>query len=226
MRDALRRPILFHHFPGLEDKLGWIPLGDFPTPVRKLDRLGIDNLWIKNDGLSSSVYGGNKVRKLEFILAAVKNRKAGHVITFGGIGTNHGLATAIFCKRLGLGCTLLLFKQPITRHVKKNMLLFQKYGAEVIFHQSLFGAILSYQTIQRIKHPDAYFLFAGGSNPLGTIGFVNAAFELKAQIEAGDLPEPAVIPVPRLNGRCCWMRCARAMLTSLIGCWLRETRHW
>ena len=196
MRDTPRHPLLFHHFPGLEDKLDWIELGDFPTPVRKLEHLGIDNLWIKNDGLSSSVYGGNKVRKLEFILAAVKNRNAGHVITFGGLGTNHGLATAIFCKRLGLDCTLLLFKQPVTRHVKTNMLLFQQYGAKVIFHQSLFGAVLSYHTIQRIKHPGAYFLFSGGSNPIGTIGFVNAAFELKAQIEAGALPEPAVIFCP------------------------------
>ena len=159
MSDAFSHPILFRRFPDLEKRLDWISLGNFPTPVRKLDRLGFDNLWIKNDGLSSSVYGGNKVRKLEFILAAAKRRNAGRVVTFGGIGTNHGLATAIFCKRLGLRCTLLLFEQPVTRHVKKNMLLFQKYGAEPVFYKSLFSAALAYHTIWRIKHPNACLVF-------------------------------------------------------------------
>jgi D-cysteine desulfhydrase len=196
MSDAFSHPILFRHFPDLEKRLDWILLGDFPTPVRKLERLGFDNLWIKNDGLSSAVYGGNKIRKLEFILAAAKSRNVGRVITFGGIGTNHGLATTIFCKRLGLSCTLLLFEQPVTRHVKNNMLLFKKYGADLVFYKSLFSAALAYHTIWRIRHPKACFLFAGGSNPLGTIGFVNAAFELKSQITAGDLPEPAVIFCP------------------------------
>jgi len=196
MNDTRRRPILFEYFPELEKNLDWLPLGNFPTPVRKLDHLGIDNLWIKQDGLSASLYGGNKVRKLEFVLAEAKNRNARHVVTFGGIGTNHGLATAIYCQQLGLDCTLLLFNQPVTRHVKKNMLLFEKYGANLVFHRSLFSTALSYHTIQKVKHPGAYFLFAGGSNPVGTIGYVDAAFELKAQIEAGELPEPSVIFCP------------------------------
>ncbi len=52
--------------------------------------------------MSSLVYGGNKIRKLEFILGQARKRNAAHVITFGGIGTNHGLATAVFCEKLGI----------------------------------------------------------------------------------------------------------------------------
>ena len=196
MIEGKEYPKLFDQYPGLKENLAWIPLGDFPTPVKQLDGLGYDNLWVKHDGVSSSIYGGNKIRKLEFILAEVKKRGAGHVVTFGGIGTNHGLATAIFCSRLKIGCTLLLFRQPVTGHVKQNMLLFHRYGADLVYHKTLFHCALSWYTSQRIKHPGAYFLFAGGSNPTGTVGFVNAAFELKAQIEQGLLPEPAVIFCP------------------------------
>ena len=72
------------------------------------------------------MYGGNKVRKLEFILAEARKRNTRHIVTFGGIGTNHGLATAIFCDRLGIDCTLLLFRQPVTGHVKAEFASFRK----------------------------------------------------------------------------------------------------
>jgi hypothetical protein len=57
-------PIIFRHFPELEQKLAWMPLGTFPTPVTRLIHLGCDNLWIKRDDLSSAVYVGNKVSTL------------------------------------------------------------------------------------------------------------------------------------------------------------------
>lgn len=102
-------PILFREYPELEKKLAWIALGSFPTPVQQLQHLGYENLWIKRDDLSSPIYGGNKIRKLEFIPGHVnKKRKTAKVITFGGIGTNHGLATAIFCDKLNIPCKLLL----------------------------------------------------------------------------------------------------------------------
>src|SRR5210317_2108674 len=88
-------PFLFRNYPELKQKIAWLPLGTLPTPVHQLHRLGYENLWIKRDDLSSPVYGGNKVRKLEFILAAAAQKKVRHLITVGGIGTNHGLATAI-----------------------------------------------------------------------------------------------------------------------------------
>lgn len=195
-----RRPDLFRQYPELEKRIPRVALGSFPTPVQQLDRMGYRNLWIKHEGYSSPVYGGNKIRKLEFILGEAKRRKSTHIITFGGIGTNHGLATAIFCDRLGINCTLLLFNQPVTAGVKKKLLLFNKFNATTIYKTTLFKAVVSYYLLQRIKNPGAYFVYAGGSNPEGTVGYINAAFELKEQIHRGEMPEPEVIVCPLGSG--------------------------
>ncbi len=117
--EKLNGPILFREYPDLEKKIPSISLGAFPTPIQQLQRLGDGNLWIKRDDLSSPIYGGNKIRKLEFILGNTKRRNARQVITFGGIGTNHGLATTIFCNQLNIPCKLLLFWQPVTGHVQQ-----------------------------------------------------------------------------------------------------------
>jgi D-cysteine desulfhydrase len=191
---------LFKAYPELAKKIPRISLGTFPTPIQPLVNLGYDNLWIKRDDLSSTVYGGNKIRKLEYILAAVKQSKARQVITFGGIGTNHGLATAIFCNQLGISCKLLLFWQPVTANVQQNLRLFKVYEARLNYRKSLWNTVLSYYLLERIKHPRAYFLFAGGSNVVGTIGYVNAVFELKEQIGRTQAPEPAVILCPVGSG--------------------------
>ncbi|MGD9303459.1 MAG: pyridoxal-phosphate dependent enzyme [Desulfobacterales bacterium] len=193
-------PILFRYYPELIKKIPWTPLGNFPTQIQPLTGLGYENLWIKRDDLSCRIYGGNKIRKLEFILAEARRRKTGRLITFGGIGTNHGLATAIFCNRLNIACTLLLFWQPVTREVKQNLLLFKKYRANLRYSKTIWGTVIAYYLLERLKHPGAYFLYAGGSNPVGTIGFINAAFELKEHIESGEIPQPAIIMCPLGSG--------------------------
>jgi D-cysteine desulfhydrase len=193
-------PVLFREYPELEANTPRAYLGTFPTPVQRLNQMGYANLWIKRDDMSSPVYGGNKIRKLEFILGEAKQRKSTHIITFGGIGTHHGLATALFCEKLGIICTLLLFWQPVTPGVKKNLLLINKFKAKTIYKKNLWNAVVSYYLLERIKHPGAYFVYAGGSNPEGTIGYVNAAFELKEQIESGEVPEPEVIICPLGSG--------------------------
>ena len=195
IRAEYRLP-LFKRYPELEGILPRIPLGNFPTPVQRLSHLGHDNLWIKRDDLSSGIYGGNKVRKLEFILADAIKKGCDKVITMGGIGTNHGLATAIFCHELGLRCKLLLFHQPVNAYVKRNMLLFLKYGAELVYIKGAFRTAATLLLTQRLLNPQAYIIGAGGSSPLGTLGIVNAMFELKEQIKAGLLPEPRYIFCP------------------------------
>ena len=189
-------PILFQNYPDLISNIDWLSLGIFPTPVEPLQNLGCKNLWIKRDDLSSSLYGGNKVRKLEFALAAAKRKNKRHLITLGGIGTNHGLATAAFCEQVGIDCSLVLFRQPVTRHVQRNLKLFTVYNAHLHYKKSLFKAVLSYYLLDRIRYPNAYFLHVGGSNTAGTIGSVSAAFELKAQVDRGEIPEPAVVICP------------------------------
>ena len=126
--------------------------------------------------------------------AIKKNYK--QVITFGAIGTNHGLATSIYTNKLGLDCSLLLFDQPVTKNVKQNLLLFKKYNAQPIYKKTVLKTVLAFYLTQKLQHPNAYYIFAGGSNEVGTIGYVNAIFELKEQIENGDIPMPDVIICP------------------------------
>jgi 1-aminocyclopropane-1-carboxylate deaminase/D-cysteine desulfhydrase-like pyridoxal-dependent ACC family enzyme len=186
-------PILFQRFPQLRDRVPWMPLGSFPTPIQPLEKLGIENLWIKRDDLSSPLYGGNKVRKLEFALADAKSRNRRGIVTMGGLGTHHGLATAIFAQKVGLSCTLLLFHQPVTFPVKQNLLLLRKHNARILYKGPRWRAVLSYMITHRFREPASYYLFAGGSNVAGTIGFVNAALELRWQIDQGLCPEPSRI---------------------------------
>ena len=195
---------LFEHYPELGDNLPHVPLGEFPTPVSKLERLGanvgVDGLYIKRDDLSSQVYGGNKVRKLEFLLgeALRDGRKA--VMTFGGAGSNHALATTVHARQVGLGCISMLTPQPNTRYVRYNLLMGYSQSAELHYYRD--KRSLSIGTFcQRLGHTlksgrPPQIIPVGGSSPLGTTGFVNAAFELKSQIAAGELPEPDTIYLP------------------------------
>ena len=191
---------MLRSYPHLEQSLVAMKLGTYPTPVHPLRHLDAVNLWIKRDDLSSPIYGGNKIRKLEFILAAARRRKVRHLVTLGGIGTNHGLAAAIFCRQLGIQCSLLLYHQPVTRNVKLNLLLLGRYNARLIYHKTLWRTMIGYYSLYRFRYPRAYFVYPGGSSTIGNIGYVNAAFELKDQIDRKVMPEPAVIFCPLSSG--------------------------
>jgi len=194
-------PPLFLQYPKLSASTPWINLASLPTPVELFTNqsggaLPIGNLWIKRDDKSNDLYGGNKVRKLEFILAEAQQQGKKKLVTFGAIGTNHGVATTIFCQKLGIKCKILLFDQPITKTVQDNLMLMQHFGADLEYKGSLFKTVLSFYYSRLFGESSTYYLFAGGSNLAGCIGFVNAAFELKQQIEQGQLPEPDFIYCP------------------------------
>lgn len=191
-------PLLFEEYPSLKESIPWISLVNSPTPVRRLSHLEeyleTDiSLWVKEDNLTSSKYGGNKVRKLEFIIADALQKEKNTIATIGGIGTNHGLATTIFGKEHDLKTVLYLIRQPITKHVLNNLKLDYYYGAELRYVKNYIGIGLNFYFLDRLRRKQTYWLPAGGSTPLGILGFVNAVFELKQQIERGTLPEPELI---------------------------------
>ena len=189
---------LFKYYPLLGDKLPYVSLGELPTPVEKLHRLGedigINHLYIKRDDLSGKVYGGNKTRKLEFLLSNALHAKVKEVLTFGCAGSNHCLATAIYAQQVGLKSISMLMPQPNAHYVRRNLLMSHHCGAELHLHRSrLFVALGT--IYQLLRHRLKYRRFPqliplGGSAPLGVIGFINAAFELKEQIMKGEMPEP------------------------------------
>jgi D-cysteine desulfhydrase len=184
---------LFEAYPALQKRLPWTPLGNWPTPVQKLDQLGKavghGNLWVKRDDLSSDFYGGNKVRKLEFMLAEAQKKGFKWVVTYGGIGTNHGLATTMHASRLGIKTALVLVKQPLTANVQENLLLDHHFGAEIHYVPNIAIGLIQTAAVY-LRRRQVYFIAPGGSSTLGSLGYVNAALELKKQVEAGLLPEP------------------------------------
>lgn len=192
---------LFKKFPVLKEKLPYVALGIFPTPVMQLTKLGeeigIDRLYLKQDGESGEIYGGNKIRKLEFILGDALEKRTKSVLTFGYAGSNHALATSIYAGKLGLKSTSILLKQPNARYVRRNLLMGHAHGAQLCHYKSeypAFAAVLLKILKNVLKHGRLpYIVPPGGSSPLGIMGYVNAAFELKEQVEKGILPEPELI---------------------------------
>jgi len=194
---------LFRRYPVLGEELPYVSLGDFPTPVERLERLGkaigVGNLYVKRDDVSGVLYGGNKVRKLEFLLGRALGEGRREVLTFGAAGSNHALATAVYAKRVGLGCISMLLPQPNAHYVRKNLLMAHRSGAELHHYSDRrsLAAGTAYHIGKRRKREGnvpAVIPF-GGTSPLGTVGFVNAAFELEEQVADGRLPEPDYIYV-------------------------------
>lgn len=185
------RPWLFEAFPELKGNLPWMPLVEAPTPVERLDgisrRMGAE-VWMKRDDKTSRLYGGNKPRKLEFLLADAKAGGRKRLVTGGGLGTNHGLATTIFGRNAGFDVALMLSEQPVTDHVRSNLLLLHTLGAEM----HLAGPSLAAVPKDQLGDED-YYIPLGGSNPVGELGFIDAAFELALQMERGETPPPAKI---------------------------------
>ncbi len=170
-------------------------LGNFPTLVEALT-LGRDDVYIKRDDLCAQPYGGNKVRKLEFLLAHARERGARRLITVGAAGSHHALATTIYGKQLGFDVTLVLFPQPFTEHVRDVLLLDAAYGAELCYTRRMELVPTSlFTTSLRYRGQHAYVIPAGGSNAIGTLGYVNAALELAAQIRNGAMPLPESVVV-------------------------------
>ncbi len=169
-----------------------LPLGHWPTPLepchRLRDAVGGPLVWLKRDDCSGLAIGGNKTRKLEYLLGAAIADGCSGVITFGALQSNHARQTAAACARAGLTCDLIL-----TRAVDRSDEHYLHSGNLLLDH--LLGA-----AVHVVEDPDAAFvLFAellesaaaegrqlygfgpGGSDAVGTLGYVRAALELAAQ---------------------------------------------
>ncbi|EFQ82557.1 pyridoxal-phosphate dependent protein [Aeromicrobium marinum DSM 15272] len=173
-----------------------VRLGSSPTPVRQAVGLGPE-VWIKDDGaFGDGAWGGNKVRKLEWIIPEAHRRGRSTLLTVGGIGTHWGLAAALYGADHGLRTVLGLVDQPVDDHVRDQLRRLEASGALIHRYRSvarlkLAAPWLLLRYSQRGHLP--YYLPAGGSSPVGTLGYVEAALEIADQVAAGELPEPATI---------------------------------
>lgn len=190
------RPLLHRHFPPLAASLPHLSLGQGPTPVRELTGLTTAlPVWFKDEsGYGSGGWGGNKIRKLEWILPDARRRSARTLLTVGGLGTNWGLAAALYAREQGLSTALALIDQPVDDHVRAQLLRLRRTGATLHFTRTKRRTVAAAPWLF-LRHSTGcrlpYYLPAGGSTPLGALGYVEAAFELAAQVDSGELPEPS-----------------------------------
>jgi D-cysteine desulfhydrase len=166
-----------------------LALGDFPTPVEHLETLSTSrcDLWVKRDDLTHAVYGGNKVRKLERILARAQARGATRLVTVGAIGSHHVLATTYFGRLAGFDVEAVLVPQPRTEHAALVIRVSLALGLRVFPVRS--WALAPFAIAARMAH-GAHFIPLGGSSVDGAMAYVDAARELAAQVRSGVLPEP------------------------------------
>ncbi len=200
-----KEPTLFKKYPNLKGKVPFVPmLTGVPTPVDRLTNLeahlNLKNaqIYIKRDDIDHHIYGGNKLRKFEFLFGKMVKSKKKAVITMGGTGTNQGLACAIVAQQLGMKCHLFLAPQPLTWHVQRSLLLYDHFGAKLHLAKTNERGLVK-SLFFRLFHPH-YFLMPFGGTPifgigssLGTVGFIDAMLELKEQIDQGLMPEPDII---------------------------------
>ena len=169
-----------------------IRLGHGPTPLEPLQNLtrllGGPDLWIKRDDCTGLATGGNKTRKLEFLMAQALAEGADTVITQGATQSNHARQTAAAACKLGMGCEIILEDRTGSKahdyRASGNVLLDRLFGAgirEVAGGTDMKAALEQVAAELRAQGRKPYMIPGGGSNATGALGYVNAALELVAQ---------------------------------------------
>ena len=162
-----------------------VQLGIFPTPIQRLDRISEKlgtNVFIKRDDLTGLGLGGNKVRKLEYLLADAKAQGAEIIFTTGGAQSNHAMLTAAAAGKIGLKAILILKKRGVTA-CEGNQLLEALMGTDVRFMDTDDYEDI-YREMDRVGKESGkpyYKIPCGGSNALGTLGYVECAREISEQ---------------------------------------------
>lgn len=177
-------------------KLSRISIAHLPTAVEALPRLtqelGGPRLLVKRDDQTGLAFGGNKTRKLEFLVAEAQNREARTLITAGTVQSNHCRQTAAAAARFGFDCILILSgERPL--QASGNLLLDRILGAQIVWAQSEERDEVLQKTFQEAEATGRkpYLIPFGGSNPVGAAAYAYAMQELLGQ---GVQPDTIVFP--------------------------------
>lgn len=167
------------------------------TPIRELSLGSDQRVFVKDDGVTHDLYGGNKVRKLAWLLQEAQARGARRILTVGPAGSHHVLATTLFAARSSLPTSAILFRRPHTNHAQSVLQASLEAGLDA--HPVPSPAAVPWALLRARRRGD-YFIPPGGSNALGALGYVDATLELAKQVQVGLLPEPDAIVVPLGSG--------------------------
>jgi D-cysteine desulfhydrase len=180
------------HLSSIRSLLGKENLAHLPTPVREFSlRLpaGRRHLTVKLDNLTGELYGGNKVRKLEYILHRARQKNCERIATFGTVASHHALATALYARHLGYPCICFLSHQLPTPAASETLRMHLKLGTSLVRYGGDYEKRLRILR-QHLWGSKPWVVPIGGTSWLGAFGFVAAGIELAEQIAEGLLPEP------------------------------------
>jgi L-cysteate sulfo-lyase len=194
------------------DRFRRVPLGHLPTPLEPMQRLRAalgrqcPALYVKRDDCTGLATGGNKTRKLEYLMGDALARGAGAVVTFGALQSNHARQTAAAAAKLGLACDLILVEM-VARESEAyrrsgNVLLDRLLGARVhVVPPDRAGAALAEVTDAHAREGRAVCVVpVGGSNSLGALGYVRAFGELEVQARAMSIAIDAIVHATSSGG--------------------------
>ena len=208
---------LARHLPRLAARVPWVELGQWPTPLAPL-RVAGRLVWVKHEGNSHPVYGGNKVRTLETWFGHARDRGARGIWALGAAGSNHAIATAIHAPRAGLEPAALVFPQPASPWASENCEALVASGVPLVRVRSVVELPFAAWMIAR-RERDAVVMPPGGATPIGTFGAMSAVFELAEQLDAGLAPAPARI-VLAMGSTCTTAGLLAGLaLTHAVGVW-------
>lgn len=179
--DALARAL-----PRLAARIPRVTLGAWPTPLTQITVAGRP-LWVKDEGASNALYGGNKVRTLEVWLGHARDRGARRIWAIGAYGSNHAIATILHAPAAGLEGGAIVFPQPASEWAVENCGAILDTGCPLVRLRSVVE--VPFATLF-VRDPHSIVMPPGGATPLGAFGAASAAFELAEQIAAGLAPPP------------------------------------
>lgn len=216
-----------------------VSLAHLPTPLEPMDRLsealGGPRLWVKRDDCTGLSSGGNKTRKLEYLMADAVQQGADTIITQGATQSNHARQTAAAAARLGMACHILLEDRTGSNDanyiLNGNVLLDRLHGASVAKRpggadMNAEMAALAEQLMEDGRRP--YVIPGGGSNPVGALGYVNCARELVEQAASMGLKIDALVHATGSSGTQAGLVTGLAAIQSdihLLGIGVRAPRE-
>jgi D-cysteine desulfhydrase len=202
-----------------------LQLGQYPTPLEHLPRVSAElrrPVFIKRDDLIGSSLGGNKARKLEYLMADAQRHKARKIVTFGGLQSNHARMTAAVARQCGMAPHLFFFERRPARFTG-NLLLNDLLGAKMYFIPfGSSGGITLERSIRLVRVLAAvmvgphYFIPVGGHSWRGALGYVRAALEIDEQVRTLGLDNPWLICAVGTGGTLAGLMAGLALVSSPV----------
>jgi D-cysteine desulfhydrase len=168
----------------MDERAHWVR---YPTPLLDGKAFGTDRLWVKNDGLSAAPYGGNKARKLQRILVDADASGAHRLLTAGGAGSHHVLATTIYGVMRGYRVAAFLWPQQWTAHAEATLEASLSQGLEPL---PVGSSPMAVGRLVTARSKADYVIPIGGFGLAAAIAYANAVKELASEVARGTLPEP------------------------------------